>query len=187
MNYRILGRSGVKVSSLGLGADNFANPTSPKESIEIIDRAIDAGINFIDTANTYADGESERIIGKAFKENGNRDKVLIATKFHYRVGEGPNDEGNSRLHIIKACEDSLKRLKTDYIDLYQLHRPSFDIPLDETLGALSDLVTQGKVRYIGSSTSPAWKVMESLHISELRKYPYFISEQSPYNLLDRTN
>ena len=93
--------------------------------------------------------------------------------------------GNSRLHIIKACEDSLKRLKTDYIDLYQLHRPSFDIPLDETLGALSDLVTQGKVRNIVSSTSPAWKIMESLHISELRKYPYFISEQSPYNLLDR--
>ena len=185
MNYRILGRSGVKVSSLGLGTDNFANPTSPKESIEIIDKAIDAGINFIDTANTYADGKSERIIGKAFKENGNRNKVLIATKVHYRVDKGPNDEGNSRLHIIKACEDSLKRLQTDYIDLYQLHRPSFDIPLDETLGALSDLVTQGKVRYIGSSTSPAWKIMESLHISELRKYPYFISEQSPYNLLDR--
>ena len=103
MNYRILGRSGEKVSSLGLGTDNFATPTSPKESIEIIDRAIDAGINFIDTANTYADGESERIIGKAFKENGNRDKVLIATKVHYRVGKEPNDEGNSRLHIIKSC------------------------------------------------------------------------------------
>tara|TARA_B100001123_G_C15331522_1_gene1031349 strand:- start:969 stop:1973 length:1005 start_codon:yes stop_codon:yes gene_type:complete len=185
MNYRILGRSGVKVSPLGLGTDNFANPTSLKESIQIIDSAIDAGINFIDTANTYAKGESERIIGKAFKDNGHRSEVLIATKAHYRVGEGPNDEGNSRLHIIKACEDSLKRLQTDYIDLYQLHRPSFDIPLDETLGALSDLVTQGKVRYIGSSTSPAWKIMEALHISELRKYPYFISEQSPYNLLDR--
>ena len=185
MNYRILGRSGVKVSPLGLGTDNFANPTSLKESIQIIDSAIDAGINFIDTANTYAKGESERIIGKALKDNGHRSEVLIATKAHYRVGEGPNDEGNSRLHIIKACEDSLKRLQTDYIDLYQLHRPSFDIPLDETLGALSDLVTQGKVRYIGSSTSPAWKIMEALHISELRKYPYFISEQSPYNLLDR--
>ena len=185
MDYRILGRSGVKVSPLGLGTDNFANPTLPKESIQIINRAIDAGINFLDTANTYAKGESERIIGKAFKESGGRDKVLIATKVHYRVGKEPNDAGNSRLHIIKACEDSLKRLQTDYIDLYQLHRPSFDIPLDETLGALSDLVTQGKVRYIGSSTSPAWKIMEALHISEIRKYPYFISEQSPYNLLDR--
>ena len=128
MDYRILGRSGVKVSTLGLGTDNFANPTSQKESIQIIDRAIDAGINFVDTANTYADGESERIIGKAFKENGRRSQVLIATKVHYRVGPGLNDQGNSRLHIIKACEDSLKRLKTDYIDLYQLHRPSFDIP-----------------------------------------------------------
>ena len=185
MDYRILGRSGVKVSTLGLGTDNFANPTSQKESIQIIDRAIDAGINFVDTANTYADGESERIIGKAFKENGRRSQVLIATKVHYRVGPGLNDQGNSRLHIIKACEDSLKRLKTDYIDLYQLHRPSFDIPLDETLGAFSDLVTQGKVRYVGSSTAPAWKIMEALHISELRRYPYFISEQSPYNLLDR--
>tara|TARA_B100001750_G_scaffold717_1_gene641 strand:+ start:4456 stop:5460 length:1005 start_codon:yes stop_codon:yes gene_type:complete len=185
MDYRILGRSGVKVSPLGLGTDNFANPTSTKESIQIIDSAIGAGINFIDTANTYAKGESECIIGKALKDNGYRSKVLIATKVHYRVGEGPNDEGNTRLHIIKACEDSLKRLQTDYIDLYQLHRPSFEIPLDETLGALSDLVTQGKVRYIGSSTSPAWKIMEALHISELRKYPYFISEQSPYNLLDR--
>ena len=185
MDYRILGRSGVKVSTLGLGTDNFANPTSQKESIQITNRAIDAGINFIDTANTYANGESERIIGTALKENGRRDQVLIATKVHYRVGSGPNDQGNSRLHIIKACEDSLKRLQTDYIDLYQLHRPSFDIPLDETLGALSDLVTQGKVRYVGSSTAPAWKIMEALHISELRCYPYFISEQSPYNLLDR--
>ena len=185
MDYRILGRSGVKVSTLGLGTDNFSNPTSQKESIQIIDRAIDAGINFIDTANTYADGDSERIIGKALKSNGRRSKVLVATKVHYRVGPGPNDQGNSRLHIIQACEASLKRLQTNYIDLYQLHRPSFDIPLDETLGALSDLVTQGKVRYVGSSTSPAWKIMEALHISELRRYPYLISEQSPYNLLDR--
>ena len=117
MNYRILGRSGVKVSSLGLGTDNFANPTSSKESIQIIDKAIDAGINFIDTANTYADGESERIIGKAFKENGNRDRVLIATKFHYRVGEGPNDEGNSRLHIIKACEEVIYGKLNDHFPL----------------------------------------------------------------------
>ena len=168
MDYRILGRSGVKVSTLGLGTDNFSNPTSQKESIQIIDRAIDAGINFIDTANTHADGDSERIIGKALKSNERQFWLELVQHL-----------------LVVAKEASLKRLQTDYIDLYQLHRPSFDIPLDETLGALSDLVTQGKVRYVGSSTSPAWKIMEALHISELRRYPYLISEQSPYNLLDR--
>jgi len=185
MEYRSLGRTGVKISALCLGTDNFANPTSESESIAIIDRAFDAGINLIDTSNSYANGESERIIGRALELNGRRQKVLIATKAHYPVGPGPNDRGNSRLHLLSACEQSLRRLKTDYIDLYQLHRPSFDIPIDETLGALTDLVRQGKVRYIGSSTSPAWKVMESLMVSEVKGYARFISEQPPYNLLDR--
>ena len=185
MEYRILGRSGVRVAPLCLGTDNFANPTPKEDSIRIINRALDAGINLIDTSNTYAKGECERIIGEAFIENGRRHQVLFATKAHYPVGPGPNDQGNSRLHLMKACEDSLSRLKTDYIDLYQLHRPSFEIPMDETLSALTDLVRQGKVRYIGSSTAPAWKVMEAILVSELKSYARFISEQPPYNLLDR--
>ena len=162
MDYRTLGRTGVKISPLCLGADNFGNPTPAPESISIIDRAIEAGINLIDTSNSYANGESERIIGRALELNGLRQQVIIATKAHYPTGPGPNERGNSRLHLIRACEESLRRLKTDYIDLYQVHRPSFDIPVDETLGALTDLVRQGKVRYIGSSTAPAWKLMESL-------------------------
>jgi aryl-alcohol dehydrogenase-like predicted oxidoreductase len=185
MEYRSLGRTGVKLSALCLGGDNFGNPTSESESIAIINRSIDAGINFIDTSNSYAKGESERIIGRALEQNGHRQQVLIATKAHYPVGPGPNDRGNSRLHLLSACEQSLRRLKTDYIDLYQLHRPSFDIPVDETLAALTDLVRQGKVRYVGSSTAPAWKVMESLMVSEMKGYVRFVSEQPPYNLLDR--
>lgn len=185
MEYRILGRTGVKVAPLCLGTDNFANPTPEAEAIDIIDRGLDAGINLIDTSNSYAKGESERIIGQALAANGRRDQVILATKAHYPTGPGPNDRGNSRLHLMKACEDSLRRLQTDYIDLYQLHRPSFDIPVDETLSALTDLVRQGKVRYIGSSTAPAWKVMEALMVSELKGYVRFVSEQPPYNLLDR--
>ena len=185
MEYRILGRTGVRVAPLCLGTDNFANPTPEAESIEMIDRALDAGINLIDTSNSYAKGESERIIGRALAANGRRDQVILATKAHYPTGPGPNDRGNTRLHLMKACEDSLRRLQTDYIDLYQLHRPSFDIPIDETLSALTDLVRQGKVRYIGSSTAPAWKVMEGLMVSELKGYVRFVSEQPPYNLLDR--
>ncbi len=157
MEYRRLGRSGVKVSPLALGSDNFANPTPEAESTEIINRALEAGINLIDTSNSYAQGESERIIGRALVANGRRHQVLIATKAHYPTGPGPNDRGNSRLHLIRACEDSLRRLQTDHIDLYQLHRPSFDIPIEETLGVLTDLVRQGKVRYIGSSTAPAYR------------------------------
>jgi aryl-alcohol dehydrogenase-like predicted oxidoreductase len=185
MEYRILGRSGVRVAPLCLGTDNFANPTPEAESIEIINRALDGGINLIDTSNSYVKGESERIIGRALAGNGRRHQVIIATKAHYPTGPGPNDRGNSRLHLMRACEDSLRRLGTDYVDLYQLHRPSFDIPIDETLSALTDLVRQGKVRYIGSSTAPAWKVMEGVMVSELKGYVRFVSEQPPYNLLDR--
>jgi len=185
MEYRTLGRTGVKISPLCLGADNFAAPTPEKESIKIINRAIAAGINILDTSNIYAKGDSERIIGKALQENGARQQVLIATKVHYPVGPGPNEKGNSRLHIIKACEESLRRLQTDYIDLYQTHRPDFTIPMDETLRAMTDLVQQGKVRYIGSSTSPAWKVIEAIKVSEQQCLSRFTSEQPPYNLLDR--
>ena len=185
MEYRVLGRSGVKVAPLGLGTGNFADPTPEDESIRILNRAVAAGINLIDTANSYTNGESERFIGRAFAQGLRRHEVILATKAFYRVGSGPNDEDLSRLHLIRACEDSLRRLQTDYIDLYQVHRPSPTIPLDETLGALTDLVQQGKVRYIGSSTHPAWKIMEAIMASELKGYVRFISEQPPYNLLDR--
>jgi 1-deoxyxylulose-5-phosphate synthase len=185
MEYRSLGRTGVLVSPLCLGAMNFGGPTDELSSIEIIDRALDAGLNFIDTANVYNHGESERIVGKALKQNGRRHEVVLATKVHGSMGEGPNEQGNSRYHIIQACEDSLGRLQTDHIDLYQLHRPSLTIPQDETLRAFDDLVRAGKVRYIGSSTHPAWMVMEALAISEKMNLARYVSEQPPYNLLDR--
>lgn len=185
MDYRNLGRTGVKIAPLALGTDNFANPTPEADCVQIIDAALDAGINLIDTSNSYAKGEAERIIGRALKANGKRDQVILATKVHYPTGPGINDRGNSRRHIVQACEASLQRLQTDVIDLYQTHRPELDIPLDETLRALDDLVTQGKVRYIGSSTAPAWHVMEALMTSEMKRYVKFVSEQSPYNLLDR--
>ena len=185
MEYRRLGSSGVLVSPLALGTDNLANPTPREESIRMIHAAIDGGINLIDTSNSYAAGDSERIIGEALAQNGRRDEVLIATKVHYPTGPGPNDRGNGRLHIMRACDESLRRLGVDHIDLYQLHRPDFDTPIEETLGALDDLVHAGKVRYIGSSTAPAWHVVEAVLTSERLGLARFISEQSPYNLLDR--
>jgi aryl-alcohol dehydrogenase-like predicted oxidoreductase len=186
MKYRLLGRTGVRVSSLCLGTANFADPTPEDESIRIIHRAVDAGINLIDTGDTYAGGECERIIGKAFLRNKKRRNVLLATKVHYPTGPGPNDQGNSRFHIIKACEDSLRRLKTDYIDIYQIHRPSPEVPVEETLRALTDLQRQGKILYAGCSTHPAWQVMEALKTSEMKGYIKYILEQPPYNLLDRS-
>jgi 1-deoxyxylulose-5-phosphate synthase len=185
MEYRNLGRTGVKVSPLCLGAMNFGGPTEEAESIEIIDCALDRGFNFIDTANVYNAGGSEQIVGRALKQNGKRDQVVLATKVHGVMGEGPNESGNSRYHIVKSCEDSLRRLQVDHIDLYQLHRPVMDMPQDETLRAMDDLVRQGKVIYIGCSTFPAWKVMEGLAASEKMNLVRFVSEQPPYNLLDR--
>ncbi|WP_322507179.1 aldo/keto reductase [Anaerolinea sp.] len=185
MEYRMLGRTGVMVSPLCLGAMNFGGPTGEEESIRIIHRALDAGINFIDTANVYNAGMSEMIVGKALKESGRRDSVVLATKVYGKMGEGPNESGVSRLHILKACEDSLRRLQTDHIDLYQLHRPGLNVPVDETLRAFDDLVRSGKVRYIGCSTHPAWMVMEALAVSEKYGLARYISEQPPYNLLDR--
>jgi aryl-alcohol dehydrogenase-like predicted oxidoreductase len=185
MEYRSLGRTGVMVSPLCLGAMNFGGPTDEITSIEIINKALDGGINFIDTANVYNAGESERIVGKALKENGQRDVIVLATKANGAMGPGPNDRSITRYHLLKACEDSLRRLQTDHIDLYQIHRPSFTIPPDETLRALDDLVRQGKVRYIGSSTFPAWKLMEHLATSERLGLARYVTEQPPYNLLDR--
>jgi 1-deoxyxylulose-5-phosphate synthase len=183
MEYRLLGRTGIKVSHLCLGAMNFGSPTGEAASIEIIHTALEAGINFIDTANVYNAGQSESVVGKALQ--GRREQVILATKVHGKMGEDPNDQGNSRRHIIKACEDSLRRLNTDYIDLYQIHRPVMDIPVDETLGALTDLVRAGKIRHAGCSTHPAWLVMEALATSERYGYSRYVSEQPPYNLLDR--
>lgn len=185
MEYRPLGRTGVIVSSLCLGAMNFGGVTNPEDSIAMINRALDAGINFIDTANVYNKGESERVVGQALHQNGKRDQIVLATKVYGTMGEGLNERGASRYHIIQACEESLRRLQTDHIDLYQLHRPSLTIPQDETLRSFDDLVRAGKVRYIGCSTHPAWIVMEALATSERHNLVRYISEQPPYNLLDR--
>ena len=183
MDYRLLGRTGVRVSPLCLGTLNFGGPTPDEEATRIVDAAIDAGINLVDTANVYHGGRSEEAVGKALA--GRRHRVVLATKVQGRVGDGPNDQGTSRLHILRACEESLRRLKTDYIDLYQVHRPCPEIPIEETLGALTDLVRAGKVRYIGCSTHPAWMVVEALEASERLGLAHYVSEQPPYNLLDR--
>ncbi len=185
MEYRSLGRTGVKVSSLCLGCMMFGGKTSPKDSYDIIDRALDAGINFIDTANVYNQGRSEEATGEALKRNGKRNQVVLATKVHGRMGEGVNDMNNTRRHIIEQCEASLRRLGTDWIDLYQIHRPQSDMPIDETLRALDDLVRSGKVRYIGTSTFAAWQLVESLWTSKEYGLNRFVCEQPPYNLLDR--
>lgn len=185
MNYRRLGRSGAKVAPLAIGTLNFGYATDEAEAGRILARAIDAGVNMIDTANSYNGGASEQIIGSLVAEHGWRDLIVLATKVHFPVGDGPNDRGNSRLHIVKACEESLQRLQTDHIDLYQIHRPDPDTPVEETLAALTDLVRAGKVRYIGCSTHPAWRVMEALLTSEQKGYVRYVTEQPPYNLLDR--
>ena len=153
------------------------------ESIRIIHAALDGGINFIDTADVYSRGESEEIVGKALK--GRRDNVILATKVHGTMGDDPNEFGNSRRWIIKEVENSLRRLQTDWIDLYQIHRPEADTAIDETLGALTDLVRQGKVRYIGSSTFPAAQIVEAQWVAERRNRERFVSEQPPYSLLVR--
>ncbi len=187
MEYRSLGRTGTKVSTLCLGCLMFGGRTNESDSMDIIDRAIGGGINFFDTANMYVRGRSEEMVGKAFKRNGKRSRIVLATKVHFRMDdEDPNAQGNGRRHIIEQCEASLRRLQTDYIDLYQIHRPCSDIPIDETLRALDDLIRAGKVRYIGSSTFAAWQVVESLWASKELGLNRFICEQPPYHLLDRS-
>lgn len=186
MEYRSLGRTGVKVSVFCLGCWNFGDRTVPEDAYGIIDLALDAGINFLDTANSYGRGRSEQVIGEALVRNGKRHQIILSTKVHRSMADDdPNGEGNSRRHIIEQCEASLHRLQTDYIDLYQIHRPQSDIPIDETLRALDDLIRSGKVRYIGSSTFAAWQLVESLWVAKELGLNRFISEQSPYNLLDR--
>jgi 1-deoxyxylulose-5-phosphate synthase len=185
MEYRRLGRSGLNISPLVLGTMNFGEATSREESFKIIEKALDAGINLFDCADVYGNGESEKILGEALARTGRRREVFVTSKVFMRSGPGPNDAGNSKHHVIESCENSLRGLGTDHIDIYFLHRTDFNVPQEETLGALDLLVRQGKVRYIGSSTHPAWRVMEGLMISERCHYPKFICEQSPYNLLER--
>jgi aryl-alcohol dehydrogenase-like predicted oxidoreductase len=186
MQLRELGSTGVKVSPLCLGTMMFGawGETDHDKSIAIIHRALDAGINFVDTADVYARGESEEILGKALA-GGRRDNVVLATKVHGSMGDDPNQFGNSRRWIVREVEDSLRRLGTDWIDLYQIHRPELDTDIDETLGALTDLVRQGKVRYIGSSTFPASQIVEAQWTAERRGRERFVTEQPPYSLLVR--
>ncbi|GIO14291.1 aldo/keto reductase [Cohnella xylanilytica] len=184
MEYTYLGRTGLQVSRLCLGTMTYGDwDLDERTSLSIIGRVLDSGINFLDTADTYGKGTSEEIIGKAIQ--GRRDRVIIATKFKVRTAEGPNGEGASRYRIMRQVEASLKRLNTDYIDLYQVHRPDPYTPLDETLRALDDLVTQGKVRYIGCSNFEAWRIVESLWVSDRMNLERFVSNQPSYNIFNR--
>ena len=185
MQTRALGSTGVKVSPLCLGAMMFGAWGNPDhdESVRIIHRALDAGINFIDTADVYSAGESEEIVGKALA--GRREHIVLATKAHATMGADPNQQGNSRRWIIRECENSLRRLGTDYIDLYQIHRPEPETDVDETLGALSDLIRAGKILYAGSSTFPAAQIVQAQWTAERRGRERFVCEQPPYSILVR--
>ena len=186
MEHRPLGRTGVSVSKFCLGAMMFGDwgNKDHDESIRIIHRALDSGINVIDTADVYAQGESEEIVGKALAD-GRRDDIILATKFHGAMGDDPNRQGSSRRWIIREIEDSLRRLGTDWIDLYQVHRPDPRTDIGETLSALSDLVHQGKVRYIGSSTFPASQIVEAQWTARDQRLQRFVTEQPPYSILVR--
>jgi aryl-alcohol dehydrogenase (NADP+) len=185
MRYRHLGTSGLKVSEVGLGTWVFGTGGNPdhEDCARIIHHALDSGINLIDTANVYRSGESETIVGEALR--GRRQEAVLATKVLGVMGTGPNDRGLSRKHIMQAVEDSLRRLQTDYIDLYQIHAVDEATPIEETLRALDDLVRSGKVRYIGASNQPAWRIVENQWTSRLHGLPAFISEQPSYSLFDR--
>lgn len=185
MRYRPLGRTGIEVSVHCLGAMMFQSAGNPdhNDCVRIVHSALDQGINFVDTADMYGAGESEEIVGKALL--GRRDDVVLATKVHFPLTEGPNRGGNSRRWIVRAVEDSLRRLQTDWIDLYQIHRPDETTDIEETLSALTDLVSAGKIRAFGCSTFPAEEIVEAQHVSERRGYGRFRTEQPPYNLLAR--
>lgn len=180
-----LGSSGLKVSNLCLGCMNFGDTTSETESIEILKASFEEGLRFWDTANVYSEGVSESIVGKALSQIGRRDQVVLATKVCIKMGEGPNDKGLSRRHIVQAVDDSLRRLKTDYIDLYQLHRPDPETPIEETLSTMDSLIKAGKILYYGTSTFASWQMAEAEWVARSRNGAAPISEQAPYNLLDR--
>jgi aryl-alcohol dehydrogenase-like predicted oxidoreductase len=185
VKYRLLGRTGVRVSEYMLGTMSFGSDgnTDERECISIVHAAFDRGINFIDTADTYSHGEAEQIVGRAI--SGRRDKIVLATKFRLPAGNGQNEQGGSRYWIMTQVENSLRRLGTDHIDLYQMHRPDLQTDLDETLEALTDLVRQGKVRYLGCSTFPSWYLAETQAVSRLRQLSRFVNESSPYSLFVR--
>jgi aryl-alcohol dehydrogenase-like predicted oxidoreductase len=185
MRYRTLGGTGTEVSVHCLGTMMFGAVGNPdhEESVRIIRAALDQGINFVDTADMYSAGESEEIVGKALK--GRRDDVVLATKVHFQMGEGRNRSGNSRRWIIKEVEDSLRRLDTDWIDLYQVHRPDHTTDIEETLSALSDLVRVGKIRAFGCSSFPAEEIVEAHHVAERRALGRFRTEQPPYSIIAR--
>ncbi|WP_326597009.1 aldo/keto reductase [Streptomyces brevispora] len=185
MKYRTLGRTGIKVSPYCLGAMMFgaAGNRDHDDSVRIIHKALDAGINFVDTADAYSRGESEEIVGKALK--GRRDQVVLATKAHLPMGDDPNQQGNSRRWLVRALDDSLRRLGTDHVDLFQVHRPAPDTDVEETLSALTDLVRAGKVRAIGASTFPASDIVEAQWVAERRGLERFRTEQPPYSVLNR--
>ena len=189
MDYRLLGRSGLKVSSLSIGTATFGGDglwgaTDVKDAQRQIDLCLDHGVNLIDTANVYGDSKSETIIGEALTD-GRRDRLLIATKVRFRRGPGPNDQGLSRWHIIRECENSLRRMKTDVIDLYQVHEWDGQTPLEETIEALDTLVKQGKVRYLGCSNYSAWHLMKALSIADAAHWQRFVSQQIHYTLHSR--
>ncbi|MFI5693070.1 aldo/keto reductase [Kribbella sp. NPDC051586] len=185
MHYRTLGRTGIKVSPYALGAMMFGavGNNDRDESLRMIDKALDAGLNFVDTADFYSHGESEEIVGAALK--GRRERVVLATKSHLPMGDDPNQRGNSRRWIVTAVENSLRRLQTDYIDVFQMHRPDPDTDIEETLSALTDLIRSGKVRTIGSSTTPASEIVEAQWAAERRGLERFRTEQPPYSILNR--
>nr|WP_154889969.1 aldo/keto reductase [Paenibacillus xylanexedens] len=184
MEYRRLGNSGLRVSALGLGTNAFGKRADQAASTRILHAALDRGINFIDTANIYAGTESERIIGQALA--GRRENAVLATKAGLPRHDGPHGRGSSRYHLQQELEHSLRRLQTDYVDLYQIHTFDPHTPLDETLRTLDDMITSGKVRYIGASNYAAWELMKALSISEMRGYARYISTQTSYSLADRT-
>jgi len=185
MEYRILGKTGIRVSVYTLGTMMFGadGNTEESECIRIVKAALDAGINVVDTADTYSHGQSEEFVGKAIQ--GRRDEIVLATKVRLPAGDQPNEQGASRLWIMREVEASLRRLRTDHIDLYQIHRPDLDTDLEETLSALTDLVHQGKIRYFGSSTFPSWLIAEAQWISRQRGLGRFVSEQAPYSIFAR--
>jgi aryl-alcohol dehydrogenase-like predicted oxidoreductase len=183
MLYKKMGRTGLRVSTFCLGTMNFGSQVDEKGAIQIMERALEVGVNFIDTADVYAKGRSEEIVGKILKEK--RDSIVVATKVSAKVGEGANDRGLSRKHIIKGIEDSLRRLQTDYIDIYYAHMPDIDTPLEETLRAMQDLVYQGKVRYIACSNYTAWQLCKALWASDKQNMTRFECVSPPYNLVTR--
>jgi aryl-alcohol dehydrogenase-like predicted oxidoreductase len=186
MEYRNLGRTGMQVSVVSLGTMLFGDRTDEATATTLVERAIDAGINSFDTANIYGRGRSEEILGCALAQTKKRQRLVLATKVHVRMDDDdPNAAGNHRRHIIEQCHASLRRLQTDYLDVYYIHRPSTQIPIDETLRALDDLVRAGYVRYIGTSSFAAWQILEALWAAKEYHLNRFVVEQTPYHLLDR--